>query len=397
MSATVTRRRHAARRALLAGTAAMLAAGLAGCAQFPAEQPRAWQQQAPLKPQAGPQPRLPGQDAGQGPTSTANPGADAGTSTPPHRDGCQDSDPAVIATCVNPVYALAVLPGNQALLAAERSTGRILRVQKGQPPVEIASVPVDTSGGGGLTGLVLSPSYREDQLMFAYLTTPTDNRIVRIAPHDVPKPLLTGIPRGKADNAGALAVDEKGALLVATGDAGDASAGADPASLAGKVLRVDSFGKPAADNPNPASPIFADGLHAPGGLCTTPGGATWVTDAAPGKDLLFSVKPGPLGAAAWNWPNRPGATGCLSGPGWVSVALSTPAQLFRLQLAKDGTGFSGQPAVDKLDTYGRVRAVTMGADGVGWAGTVNKDGGRPVSSDDRVFRLRDQANGGGVD
>lgn len=389
-------RHHSATlRALLAGVA--LALGLAGCAQFPAEQPRAWQQQPPLKPQGGPQPRLPGQDAGQGATGQPNQGEQSGPIQPPHRTGCKDSDPAVIATCVDPVYALAVLPGNVALLAAERSTGRIMRVQKGQAPVEVASVAVDASGGGGLTGLALSPSYAEDQLVFAYVTTATDNRIVRIAPNDVPKPLVTGIPRGKYDNAGALTVDDKGALLVATGDAGDPTASASPGSLAGKLLRVDSFGKPPADNPNPASPIFASGLHAPGGLCVGPGGSAWVTDETADKDLLYAVKPGPVATAAWNWPNRPGASGCLSGPGWISIALTNTTQLFRLQVAKDGISFIGQPKIDKLETYGRVHAVTMGADGVAWGGTVNKDGGQPVSSDDRVFRLRDQVNGGGVD
>lgn len=399
MPGTVNSRRSTALRALLAGTATVLAAGLAGgCAQFPSEQPRDWQQQGTLKPQGGPQPQLPGQDANQGGTAQPGRGSDTGTGQLPHRNGCQDSDPAVIATCLNPVYALAVLPGNTTLLAAERDTGRIMRVQKDQAPVQVASVPVDASGGGGLTGLALSPSYTEDQLIFAYITTPTDNRIIRLAPNDVPKPLVTGIPRGSSNNAGSLVVDDKGALLAATGDAGDAAASTNPGSLAGKLLRIDSFGKPPVDNPNPNSPIFAAGLHAPGGLCAAPGGgAAWVTDEAADKDRLYAVKPGTFTTAAWNWPDRPGATGCTSGPGWVSVTLSNSAQLFRLQVTKDGSGFSGKPKIDKLDNYGRVHAVTMGPDGVAWGGTVNKDGGKPVSSDDRVFRLRDQANGGGID
>ena len=33
--------------------------------------------------------------------------------------------------------------------------------------------------------------------MYAYISTPTDNRVVRIADGDVPKPILTGIPEGR--------------------------------------------------------------------------------------------------------------------------------------------------------------------------------------------------------
>lgn len=398
---TVSRRRSAITRALLAGTAALLAAGLTGCAQFPAQQPQDWQTQKQLKPQAGPQPQLPGRDAQDSGGAAGGPGGgtggDTGNAAPPHREGCKDSDPAVIATCLNPVYALAVLPGNVSLLAGERATGRILRVQKDQPAMPVATIPVDGAGGGGLTGLVISPSYREDQLIYAYVTTPTDNRIVRIAPNDVPKPVLTGIPRGSSDNAGAMIMDDKGALLVATGDAGDPAAAANPTSLAGKVLRVDTYGKPAADNPTPGSPIYAAGLRAPGGLCQSPtGGTAWVTDQGVGRDLLYPVKPGPL-VASWNWPDRPGVTGCQAVPGYVGVALSNTSQWFALKLAKDGVGFSGQPMIEKNDNYGRVRAVAVGPDGLGWGGTANKEGGKTVSSDDRVYRLPHYTQGKGVD
>ena len=33
--------------------------------------------------------------------------------------------------------------------------------------------------------------------MYAYISTPTDNRVVRIADDDVPKQILTGIPKGR--------------------------------------------------------------------------------------------------------------------------------------------------------------------------------------------------------
>src|SRR3712207_9595311 len=67
---------------------------------------------------------------------------------------------------------------------------RSLQVQRERPNQEVAALAVDPAGDGGLTGLALSPSYAEDELIYAYITTPIDNRVVRIAPGDMPKPVL---------------------------------------------------------------------------------------------------------------------------------------------------------------------------------------------------------------
>ena len=44
--------------------------------------------------------------------------------------------------------------------------------------------------------------------------------------------------------------------------------------------------------------------------------------------------------------------------------------------------------------YGRLAAAAAGPDGLIWLGTVNKDGGVPVPSDDRVVVLPPVASGG---
>ena len=107
-------------------------------------------------------------------------------------------------------------------------------------------------GGGGLTGLVLSPGYAEDQLVYAYATTPTDNRVLRLAPGEEPKPVLDRDPaRRPAHNAGALGDRRRtDALLVATGST--RAPGTDAGSLAGKLLRIDTLGPPGPGQPRPA-------------------------------------------------------------------------------------------------------------------------------------------------
>jgi glucose/arabinose dehydrogenase len=371
----------------LVGIAVAVGSLLTGCARFPDDHPGAWQPQPSLQPEAPPQPSIPGE-------ATPPPAPPAPLQVPPPAPtGCQDPDPAVVATCLDPVGAVAVLPDGQSALVGERLTGRILRVQRGAAPVEVARLPVSAVGGGGLTGLALSPSYGEDELVYAYITTATDNEVVRIAPGDRPKPVVSGIPKGPSDNSGALLSDGTGALLVATGNAGSPALAADPASLAGKVLRIDGFGRGAPDNPTASSPTVASGLADPGGLCGSLNAGYWVTDQSGPQDSLYRVQPGqPLGAPAWTWPDRPGVAGCAANQAAVIVAMTNAATLFLLHPGLDGS-ITGQPIKVMENTYGRFTAATLSQDGLLWLGTANKAGGRPVSSDDRVLRIQPPTSG----
>lgn len=360
---------------------------LTGCATFPDDGPRTWQPKIEGAGELGGPPSIPVPSAPDTPPSTGTP-----PSGPPKAaSGCVDDDPQVVATCLNPVGAIAVLPDAGSALVGERTTGRVLQVTKGRPPVLVTTIPVDATGGGGLTGLVLSPSYVEDQLVYAYVTTPADNRVVRIARGEPAKPVLAGIPRGATNNGGALGVDVDGSLLVATGDAGGA---ASPTSLAGKVLRIDTLGRPGAGNPTAGSPVLSSGLHSPGGICVDPQSTlTWITDHTGTRDVLHKLVPGPLPAPAWTWPDRPGVAGCMAQPGVVTVAETGGAALYVLHPADDGT-FTGDPETLLVKTYGRLSAAALAPDGRLWLGTVNKAGGKPVPSDDRVIRIQPPAGGG---
>src|SRR5688572_11415606 len=169
---------------------ALLGLLLAGCASFPDSGPREWREKVEGTgglggPPLVPEPEFPTPQQPEGGSGTA-PGQ---SGPPPPASGCTDPDPQVVATCLEPVGAVAVLPDAETALVAERATGRVLQVRKGSEPRLVTTVPTDASGGGGLTGLVLSPSFVEDQLLYAYVTTPTDNRVVRIAEGEPPEPV----------------------------------------------------------------------------------------------------------------------------------------------------------------------------------------------------------------
>lgn len=391
----------------LIGLVAACGVLLAGCADF--DNRAAGQTFAPapkLTEPAGPVPRLPGEPEGGSPSKAPGPSAPP-TSVPPPQ-GCKEFDKAVIATCLDTVSALAALPGSDttpSALAGERKTGRIMQVSSQGAPVQFASLAVDPQGDGGLTGLALSPTYGEDQLVFAYITTPTDNRVVRFAKGQPPKPILTGIPRGATDNRGTIMALDQTSLLVATGDAGDPGAAADPRSLGGKILRIDLAGNPAPGNPTPGSRTLATGTRSPGGLCkTTDGSRLWVTDHTESADVLYKITPGgSLAAPAWSWPDKPGLGGCADSGTSLAVTASTAANLQHLPLTLDGS-VGGQPSVSfdgkSGKSFGRLGPLVAVSDQLGLTGTLNKDGGKPVSSDDRVVIVQltpSPGTGGGLD
>lgn len=384
--------------------AVVVSAGLflAGCAEFDdSAAPRSWEPAPELTPEVGPQPELP--EAG----TPGVPSAPPTSRTPvPPPDGCTDFDKAVIATCLDTVSAVAALPTDGSTVSAyagERGSGAVFRVGANSEQTEVARLDVEATGDGGLTGLALSPSYGEDGLVFAYITTATDNRVVRFAEGQPAKPVLTGIPKGKTGNRGALLADGKGALLVATGNAGNPRSSADPKSLAGKILRISPTGGPAEGNPDPRSAVLAKGLHAPGGLCKTADGSRlWVTDQAPDRDAVYRIEAGEdLSVPAWTWPDKPGVTGCTDWTDVLAVATSEAANVQNLPLTQDGS-VGGKPQVtmdgENGTSYGQLGALDPVTPDVAVAGTVNRDGGEPVSSDDRVVLIvRQPASGSGRD
>ena len=192
------RPRRAVRRAALLATSMMLLAGLAGCADFSREQSTFTVQPSLTQPEARPSEPDPASPSPSTDPSSSSPppsGSPTGPTLPP--DPCVPTDPAVIAACLAAPWGLVVLPDAQSALVGERTTGRVLLIAPKKKPVEFATVPgIDTANGGGLLGIALSPAFGEDGLVYAFITTKTDSRIVRFAEGQKPKAIFTGIPRG---------------------------------------------------------------------------------------------------------------------------------------------------------------------------------------------------------
>ncbi len=324
---------------------------------------------------------------------------------PTSTDGAK-ADPAVVATGLTTPTGIAILPDNTALVG-ERTTGQIMRVQPiaGKPVQTVRTIAgVNPAGDGGLLDLALSPNYAEDNLIFAYLTTARDNRVVTFTLTGPVTAVLTDIPRGSGGNTGRIAFAANGDLLIGTGDAGRPANAANPKSLAGKVLRVTDIGTAAPGNPTSGSRVYTSGHRVVDGLCTSPDSAQ-----------IFEVETRPLAAsdpinliqpdASYGWPDQsagyrdpentvpetarsPGGCAVLDGRLFITSRDGT-----ELVSARVGFGPAGRPAIGDYGTllkkrYGRLLTVVAAADGALWLTTTNRDGkGSPVIDDERVLRI----------
>ncbi|MGK2901435.1 MAG: PQQ-dependent sugar dehydrogenase [Mycobacterium sp.] len=292
--------------------------------------------------------------------------------------------PGVMQGCLESTSGLIMGGDSQSALVAERTTGVVKEVSTKAEPVVKLTIPVDPAGDGGLLDIVKSPTYPQDRLMYAYVSTPTDNRVVRIADGDPPKPILTGIPKGPTNNAGALVFASPTTLLVLTGDAGDPAQANDPASLAGKVLRIE---QPTTVDQAPQTTALS-GMGAGGSMCVDPSdGSLYVTDRTPSADRIQRITKDSTVSTVWTWPDRPGVAGCAALDGTVLVNLVNTKQTVTLRLAPDTGAVTGEPEVVRQDKHGHAWALAVSPDGNIWGATVNKTSGDAEKLDDVVFPL----------
>lgn len=313
--------------------------------------------------------------------------------------------PRVLVTGLKIPWAISFLPGGDALVT-ERESARLLRVTPAGAVTPIGTVPgVAAAGEGGLLGVAVSPGYAQDHQIFLYVTSATDNRVVRAA-YDgrlgTPRPIVTGIPKGEIHNGGRLAFGPDRMLYVTTGETGQGEKAQDRNSLAGKILRVTPDGRPAPGNPF-GTRVWTYGHRNVQGLAWDPEGRLYATEFGQDRfDEINLVRKG----RDYGWPavegfgNRKGFTNPLltwrtseaspSGLAYAGGSLWAAAlrgeRLWQIPLSADGE--AGRPIARFTGAYGRLRAAVRAPDGSLWLTTSNRDGrGTPAKADDRIITV----------
>ena len=335
-------------------------------------------------------------------TSTAAPGSTPGASLP--------GTPTVLASGLAVPWGLAFLPDGSALVS-ERDSHRIVHIAVTGQTTVVATVPgvADNSGEGGLLGLALSPTYSSDALVYAYLTSPTDNRVVRMTYRAgtlaTPSVVFAGIPKAAIHDGGRIAFGPDQMLYVTTGDAGQKDRAPDPSYLGGKVLRMTPDGAPAPGNPFSNSVVYTLGHRNPQGLAWGPDATLYEAEFGQntldeinlieaGKNYGWPVVEGTIGPRSaaltgplltWN-TNQASPSGLAFAGNTLWLATLQGKRVYRIPVL--GPGQVGTPTGILDGQFGRLRTIVAAPDGALWLTTSNRDGrGDPSASDDRVIRL----------
>jgi len=358
------------------------------------------------------------------------PSAGAGSATPsrtasgssPSRQAAEETPPAkgsvkVVRTVTEGLdtpWGLAPFPDGD-LLVSSRDQGTITRIdgQSGKK-TELGEVPgVSPAGEGGLLGIAISPDYASDHMIYAYFTSASDNRVVRML-YDEKKPsgeqlgapdtIFKGIPKGVIHNGGRIAFGPDRMLYAGTGESGDTGLSQDTKSLGGKILRLTPEGEPAPGNPFPGSPVYSYGHRNVQGLAWDSKQRLFASEFGQDTwDELNAIKPG----ANYGWPDAEGRSGSSKyqnpvaqwhtddaspsgiayAGGSVWMAGLKGQRLWRIPLK--GTAASADPQAFLQGEYGRLRTVVAAGGDKLWLVTSNTDGrGDPKDGDDRILEIQ---------
>ncbi|MFD9393075.1 PQQ-dependent sugar dehydrogenase [Streptomyces sp. NPDC060000] len=345
------------------------------------------------------------------PSRTAAQTSPAAEETPPAKGTVKVV--RTVAEGLNTPWGLAPLPEG-GLLVASRDEGTITRVdEKTGGKTDLGEVPgVSAAGEGGLLGLALSPDYASDRMVYAYFTSASDNRVVRMI-YDPARPagdqlgapdtVFRGIPKGMIHNGGRIAFGPDRMLYVGTGESGDRGLAQDKKSLGGKILRLTPEGEPAAGNPFPDSAVYSYGHRNVQGLAWDAEQRLFASEFGQDTwDELNAIEPG----ADYGWPTAEGRStdskfrdpvaqwhtddaspsGIAYAKGSIWMAGLKGQRLWRVPLK--GTAASADPQAFLDGEYGRLRTVVSAGGDKLWVTTSNTDGrGDPKKGDDRILEL----------
>jgi glucose/arabinose dehydrogenase len=312
---------------------------------------------------------------------------------------------STVATGLNVPWDIVFLESGDALVS-QRDEGSIIRIWTSGKVTTVGDVGGASGragGEGGLLGLALDPD--DESTLFAYVTTASDDRVVRLTLDGdrlgAQEPILTGIAIGARHHGGRLLFDGDRNLFVSTGDAGNGALAQDKGSLNGKVLRITRDGKAADGNPF-GNRTWSYGHRNIEGLAYDDDGRLWATEFGDkSADELNLIQRG----GNYGWPEAEGRSDnddfvnpkvtwgtdeCS--PSGLAITRSTAFLgalqgecLFAVRL--DGAQ-AGKPKAYFGGEHGRIRSVVTAPDGALWVTTSNTDGrGDLRKGDDRILRV----------
>jgi len=328
----------------------------------------------------------------------------------------------ILATGLNHPWSLVFLPDGD-MLVSER-TGRLLRINQSGKSVRISGLPaIQQYGQGGLLGLALHPNFEKNNWLYfsfaekgkgGYGTGVARGKLFDDALREV-EVLFRLLPKtGSSHHFGSrLLFDRQGYLYVTLGDRGERSRAQDLNDHAGSLIRLYDDGRVPEDNPFVGQPgakpeIYSYGHRNLQGIALHPtSGRVWLHEHGPqGGDELNIAQHG----TNYGWPvisyGVEYGFGTKIGEGTHKPGMAQPVYYWVPSIAPSGMTFYQGDAFktwwgnlfigslkfrqlvrleldgDKVmheermltDTFGRIRDVIQGPDGLLYLLTDESDG-----------------------
>lgn len=318
------------------------------------------------------------------------------------------TDPVAVATDLEVPWAIAFIPGGDALVTL-RDKAEVIRVSASGEQTTLGKIDgVEADGEGGLLGVAVSPTFASDKTVHFYSTADDDNRVIRTTlgaqGFGDQTPVLTGIPKAGNHNGGRIAWGPDGYLYVGTGDAADPDRSQDRANLGGKILRITAEGKAAPGNPFGDSPVWSLGHRNVQGLAWGKDGTMFASEfgqntwdelnvITAGKNYGWPVVEGiedtkddfvaPI--AQWS-PSDSSPSGIAVGAdGAVYLSALRGESLWKIPV--EGASRKGEPIRLLQGRFGRIRDAVAAPDKSLWILSNNTSRSEPREGDDRVIRV----------
>src|SRR5215207_2266387 len=209
-------------------------------------------------------------------------------------------------------WGLDFLPDGRAVVT-ERDTAQVLVITPAEGAgegevVEVGRIPETApQGEAGLLGVAVFPDFDRDHLLYFYVCTAEDNRVVRAELDGnrlgETEPILTGIPGGFIHDGGRMEFGPDGFLYVSTGETGEAQLARERTGYSGKILRITTSGDPAPGNPFDDE-VWSWGHRNVQGLAFDDDGRLWASEfGQQAWDELNLIREG----ANYGWPEVEGS------------------------------------------------------------------------------------------
>jgi glucose/arabinose dehydrogenase len=329
---------------------------------------------------------------------------------PEPQNSSDTADFKIIAENLDTPWAIAFLP-DQSVLVTERQ-GRVIHITKDDQPKIVATITsAKEIGEGGLMGIALDPKFQTNNLVYLYYTYSGDqnktlNRVVRMTYQNDQlsdeQIILNAIPGASNHNGGRIKFGPDGYLYIGTGDAQEPSQSQDTKSLAGKILRVTTDGKPAPGNPY-NNEVHSYGHRNVQGLTWDDKGQLWATEHGPsglqtGYDEVNLIQAG----RNYGWPTiqgdttRQGMETAFSQSGrstWAPAGIAFYQDTLIFGGLRGASLYTLSTSTKQLqqklqNQFGRIREVIIGPDNYLYITTSNQDGrGTPKNGDDKIIKI----------